>query len=836
MTLSTTDNIFEYDGDASTTAFAFPRKVISGSDLKVYLYDEDDDTYAPQTINTHWTFSGSGLSNGIYASGTVTFLSAPGADKVVVIFRDPALTQEQDFTTETNVKAALNRLADRIEMKLQRASARIDRTVRLGDGDTGSIAALDAIAGKAGLALIVNEDETGFDFGDDHLSVTATGSTTARPLADRFAEVFNVKDYGATGNGSTNDTTALQAAATACRLAGGGIVDLPPGTYIVDQAVLLGSNTIVRGCGAASIIKAHQSAFVGTNAGNNCYLLRNYNHAVSSLTDEKIVVEGITFQYGTVTISGGGAHAIAMKYVRHVTVRDCHFEKGENGTAFISCQDTVTDACHALDTTNCAFDHWGGSGNCKVVNSTVRITPGVNTAQAIQFTGTGSLGENLSTVDCLVQGCSVYGARNSVSNTASAIISNANDADSTTYRFRSHGNYVEGSDIGLVMSGEGGQHLSESDVFRSVTKQPIFLQTTNSDAPDYCRVLDPTLIDCDHEAGSALISISGTHHAVTGVKVVNTGAAAYDLIAYFAASSANNLLQIQEADDGSTGSRWQNDGSASTNRIIDYDATLNAIIHQQGQLRAPMPGMISGLTISNNGTDPTNDIDFAAGFCTDSTHVALITASAAMTKRLDAAWAAGTNQGGLDTGSIADTTYHCFIIKKDSNGVADFLFSASATAPTMPSGYTYFRRIGSVIRSSGALRTFSQRADEFLLLTPNTNANTADPGTAAVLQACTVPAGIQVEALINAYLGDGTAAAATHMLITSPDQTDTAPSNAICSLVTPALGAGLVAEAAGHFRARTNTSRQLRYRLDASNADITVRWTSHGWIDTRGRL
>lgn len=51
------------------------------------------------------------------------------------------------------------------------------------------------------------------------------------PSAGRQLGVFNVKDYGATGNGSTNDYTAVQAAITACGAAGGGTVHFPPGTY-----------------------------------------------------------------------------------------------------------------------------------------------------------------------------------------------------------------------------------------------------------------------------------------------------------------------------------------------------------------------------------------------------------------------------------------------------------------------------------------------------------------------------------------------------------------------------------------------------------------------------
>jgi hypothetical protein len=45
--------------------------------------------------------------------------------------------------------------------------------------------------------------------------------------------VFNVLDYGATGNGSTDDRAACQAAITAAIAAGGGAVYFPAGTYLL---------------------------------------------------------------------------------------------------------------------------------------------------------------------------------------------------------------------------------------------------------------------------------------------------------------------------------------------------------------------------------------------------------------------------------------------------------------------------------------------------------------------------------------------------------------------------------------------------------------------------
>lgn len=65
---------------------------------------------------------------------------------------------------------------------------------------------------------------------------------------------LNVKDYGATGDGTTDDSTAINNAITAAGAAGGNIVFVPEGTYIV-QDITMRSNVILRGAGRGSILK-----------------------------------------------------------------------------------------------------------------------------------------------------------------------------------------------------------------------------------------------------------------------------------------------------------------------------------------------------------------------------------------------------------------------------------------------------------------------------------------------------------------------------------------------------------------------------------------------------
>ena len=269
---------------------------------------------------------------------------------------------------------------------------------------------------------------------------------------------------------------------------------------------------------------------------------------------------------------------------------------------------------------------------------------------------------------------------------------------------------------------------------------------------------------------------------------------------------------------------------------VSYDGTRFQVHEAVGSLFA---GHIYGLTLANNGSDATNDIDIAVGNCFDSTNSKLITLAAALTKRLDASWAVGTNQGGLDTGSIADTTYHVWLIMRSDTGVVDVLFSTSASSPTMPSNYDYKRRIGSIMRASSAIRAFTQVGDEFLwTASPVQDMLAAPNDDNAATATITVPAGIKVIAIVQHGIQDTTPGAVTYALLSSLDTTDVAPSSArhngfvYGSGAMAAIPNGQVTE----VRVRTSTSSTIRRRITGRTADHVQIINTVGWIDTRGRL
>jgi hypothetical protein len=129
-----------------------------------------------------------------------------------------------------------------------------------GTGNAEVIAARTAINYKAGTPPALLSATMGYAAGD----------------------LYNVKAYGALGNGSADDTTAIQAAIDAASAMGGGIVFVPRGTYKITLAgtacLTLADYVTLRGVGPKSILD-----FRGTDGGSAIDLSGKTDAAVESL-------------------------------------------------------------------------------------------------------------------------------------------------------------------------------------------------------------------------------------------------------------------------------------------------------------------------------------------------------------------------------------------------------------------------------------------------------------------------------------------------------------------------------------------------------------------------
>lgn len=125
-----------------------------------------------------------------------------------------------------------------------------------------------------------------------NISVTATGSTEGRSLADRFGETVNALDYGVStsASGATN-LTNLQAAIDAAA-ATYGVVQLPEGVVT---------------CNAGLVLKTGVT-------------LRGHGHSISTLklansqNDDLIVTNGAEALFGTGSL--GGIHSAGLEGLR----------------------------------------------------------------------------------------------------------------------------------------------------------------------------------------------------------------------------------------------------------------------------------------------------------------------------------------------------------------------------------------------------------------------------------------------------------------------------------------------------------------------------------------
>ncbi len=223
----------------------------------------------------------------------------------------------------------------------------------------------------------------------------------------------------------------------------------------------------------------------------------------------------------------------------------------------------------------------------------------------------------------------------------------------------------------------------------------------------------------------------------------------------------------------------------------------------------------------SNGTDTEHDIDVTAGKRRDLTDTVDIVLSGALTKQLDAAWAVGTDKGGLDTGAVANSTwYHVFLINDISNDVVDVLFSTSYATPSMPSGYTIKRRIGSILTEGSAnLRQFIQVGDIFRFLTPE-NSGFGAVTTGYTTKAIPVPPDVRVEAFGNIQGHDD------HFIQLRPvgcDDSNPRTNSEPLAIVSKSSATGF-----GKWFCLTDTSSQIEVGV---SGNITVPCFIEGWRD-----
>lgn len=247
--------------------------------------------------------------------------------------------------------------------------------------------------------------------------------------------VFNVRNplYGATGNGTTVDTTAFTAAITACVAAGGGIVYVPAGTYVVSGLALASNITLQLAAGAVLLLDPAQSS---------TYIARVCAAGTSAVN---VWVVGGTFN-GNQSTYGNASNARNIGYYLGVTTGQSVTNCGVVGTEF------TANKTYALDV-ECQA---GGTMNyISVLNNYIHDNGFT--------TGTGT---NISCDGVTVIGDDITVSGNMcVNNSASGI--NVGQTGTVWHRAKILGNTCAGNGIGGIVLHDG---MADSTVQGNVVK------------------------------------------------------------------------------------------------------------------------------------------------------------------------------------------------------------------------------------------------------------------------------------------------------------------------------------------------------------------------------
>lgn len=165
-----------------------------------------------------------------------------------------------------------------------------------------------------------------------HFTATGIGSGTgtaeySRTVQDKLRETVSVKDFGAVGDGVTDDTVAIQAALTASNN-----VTFPDGSYLISSGITKTDDNVTIDFGNATII----------NGG------AGYTFTFGVL-DDTYQNEGLTIIGGYFTQSNpstaSNLNYILVQAIKNFTIKDCVMSNVSNGgiTVYAGAQDGVID-------------------------------------------------------------------------------------------------------------------------------------------------------------------------------------------------------------------------------------------------------------------------------------------------------------------------------------------------------------------------------------------------------------------------------------------------------------------------------------------------------------
>ena len=262
MTISSTVRIAgPYIGSGAATVFPFAFKVFAAAEMQVAKLNTTSNVEIILVLNTDYTVQLNGDQNGT-PGGTITLPAVLASGYNLTITSDIANLQPTDLTNQGGfypevITDALDRATIQIQqldqnnraIKIPLSDGVLDMTTPVVAARANKYLAFDAaglpvVSAGTGSDPALRTDlanATALSAGSRLSGFRQTGTgATARTVDAKLKDTVSVKDFGAVGDGVTDDAAAIQAAITATT----GTLYFPRGTYRVNTRLLINHSNI----------------------------------------------------------------------------------------------------------------------------------------------------------------------------------------------------------------------------------------------------------------------------------------------------------------------------------------------------------------------------------------------------------------------------------------------------------------------------------------------------------------------------------------------------------------------------------------------------------------
>ena len=330
MTISSTVRIAgPYIGSGAATVFPFAFKVFAAAEMQVAKLNTTSNVETILTLTTDYTVQLNGDQNGT-PGGTITLPAVLSSGYNLTITSDIANLQPTDLTNQGGfypevITDALDRATIQIQqldqnsraIKIPLSDGVLDMTTPVVSARQGKYLAFDTF----GLPVVSSGTGSDSALRTDLANATAvsagsrlsgfrqTGTgATARTVDDKLKDTVSVKDFGAVGDGVTDDSAALQLAIDNLPSAGGKI-NISQGSYLFSNQININKPLTLVLDGATILTTSSigfnhtASNFTIVGSGDNISIIKHSgtNHCISSTASSsasgkflgRIVVENV---------------------------------------------------------------------------------------------------------------------------------------------------------------------------------------------------------------------------------------------------------------------------------------------------------------------------------------------------------------------------------------------------------------------------------------------------------------------------------------------------------------------------------------------------------------